>query len=580
MSNLELNFKNLLANNHEQSLSKPLVKNTVIENENFSSLENSDTIVRNNEKNTSDNFFDKNQTLKTLNKISSIQTLMPEDLIINANKSKTGSNNQIKSINKNITNSYNKVSPENLPQFDSETTSIINKFLKEPFPPYTKAYACNLNQSVITGTSLIEDSECSPIYDKTPHELVKDIFNNEKVKNNLELKSKITQLISLLSGNDKMALASINNILDRKPPISLETTCQIIDKISFMINQNYDSRIGNAKDFAISLLHDVSTPFNISQERIGTCTGTSVQIQFAVRNPLEYLKMAESLAQNLDYISVKGFKVKPNFSFENEVAKGNDSNRTISSKLMQNSIMDYGDGDTRNFDSSQKDEGLTVTQTAKAIRDIIGIDVENNYLWDATPSQLINYLIKSNPSVHNPIEISLSYSPQGRDVLHSVNVISIDNNNIKISNPWGREETFPLNELQSRILSVSNTSFGKSDIQNLSDKNLKTNILNESTKDITLNNLKTSEKTEIIQDIFAKWDGYKGKYIISTDLNNNDKKIILNILEDLLQGSETQNKVWIPRLKHFCPDLNILISKIDNNSDQYIKVKNKLLLLV
>lgn len=573
MSNLDLNPNKIISDKYKTDISKSapqnLNNNQSINIDEINSFKKLDSVVTTIKNDSSSNIFSKKQNINILSKISSENILKPEDLII---ETKKNINNKSNVQSKNI---IKPVEIKEIPEFDPETTTIVNKFIKSNLPPYSKGYACNLAQGVVTGTSLIEDSECTPMYDKVPQELVKDIFKNEKIKSDPELKIKIKNLISLLSVNDKNALISINNLVDRKPPISKEITYQIIDKISSMIGQKYDSRIGNEKDFAISLLHDVSMPFDISQEGIGTCTATSIQIQFAIRSPLEYLKMAEELAQNKEYTTVKGYKVIPNFTFVDELSKNNDSRRTISSKLMQNSIMDYGDGDTRNFDSSKKDEGLTITQTAKAIKDILGLDVENNFLWENTPSQIIDYLKRSNPSLTNPIEISLAYSPSGRDVLHSVNVIGIDENNVKIANPWGREETFPLKELQSRILSVTNNKFNDIEIQNIKDTSVINSLFNED-KNNTLANLKTNQKVDIIQDIFSKWDGYKGKYVITPELNPQEKKIILNILEDLLQGSDTQNKIWYPRIKHFCPDINILLDKINNNTEQFSKVKEKL----
>ena len=39
-------------------------------------------------------------------------------------------------------------------------------------------------------------------------------------------------------------------------------------------------------------------PEDISQEGIGTCTGTTIQIQMALRNPKEYVSMVDKLAKN------------------------------------------------------------------------------------------------------------------------------------------------------------------------------------------------------------------------------------------------------------------------------------------
>ena len=133
------------------------------------------------------------------------------------------------------------------------------------------------------------------------------------------------------------------------------------------------------------------------------------------------------------------------------------SRRTITSKIMQNAIMDFADGDTRSFDSSKGHGGLSYEQTSGALKSIINQNVITYEVWQYSTEQLIKVIEKSNPSFENPIEISLSYETTGRDSFHSVNVINMsrDTDKVTIINPWGREETFPLSELEKRIMSVS-----------------------------------------------------------------------------------------------------------------------------
>lgn len=596
MSNLDFNFKNSITG------SNTVNKSNVLNNSSLNKLEQTkEAIIPNNLKATDllkQNNKDESQVFNTnnsriLNKISNKEMLSSQGFLRASQPYIQEPSLEVLANTKSTKNKENKtISPVvNKPKapsqaellkarFDEDTVKTITKFSEQNIAPYSKEYVCSLGNAIITNTSLINDIDCSKGLDKTPFILATDIFDDEKVKKDPELKSKISNFMNLLGSSDKLALFSLKSLLDRKPPISDETTKNILDKLTSMLSNTYDSRIGNSKDFVISVLSDVANPSNISQESIGTCAGTSVQIQFAIRNPIEYLKMAESLAKNQPYTTIKGFSVPPNFTFSNEGGTNHDTRRTISAKLIQNAIMDYADAETRNFDSSKKDEGITTTQTVKALNEIVGLKLENNYTWNYTPAQLMDFMIKSNPSYDNPVEISLSYEPNGRDAIHSVNVVSIANNNVVIVNPWGREETFPVNELQTRLLSVSysdNIDKGIKEV-NINDRLVKAKISNDETKADILNKMTIGTKFEIIQDVLAPWDGQK--FAVKDNLSETDKKMILNILDEISQtGGIAQNKAWYPRIKHFCPDINIFLSRLDNNTEQFTRVKERLLAL-
>jgi hypothetical protein len=458
---------------------------------------------------------------------------------------------------------------------------IIKSFTDSPVAPYTKETSCRLDfRTVVENTSLIKDFECSNLYEKSPSNLAKDILSDTKLKEDPELKSKVLKFLSLLNSDDKAILAYTKNILDRNPPISNEITKNVFDSILTMMNSTYDNRIPNTKDLVISSLHDISMPTDISQEEIGTCAGTSVQIQLAMRNPVEYLKMIDTLAKNKPYISVSGKSIPPNFTFTNEGETTHDTKRTISSKIIQNSIMDYADGDTRNFDSSKNDSGLDTDFTAKALNDIVGLNVESLYSSMFSGSQLVNILSKSNISYNNPVEISMEYQKTGRDVIHSVNVVSMDSNNVTIVNPWGREETFPIEALKTRIMSVSHDKSIDKGIMsiNISDDSIKNDIIDNNKKSNLLSKMSIKDKANLIENAYAPWDN-KSAYKVKENISENDKKMIINILDDLTQSGPVQNKAYIDRIKHFAPDINLLLTKIDNGTEQYTKVKEKIVSL-
>ena len=313
----------------------------------------------------------------------------------------------------------------------------------------------------------------------------------------------------------KEGLVYLKELLNRDPKLSTDKLEKLLDKLNEMIKTKYDSRITNSgystKSLVISALHDISAPSNISQDNIGACAGTTIQIQLALKSPIEYLKMIDLLAKNESYKDIK-----TNWTFTKEgLSENSSTNRSISSKIMQNAIMDYSNGaeiyDSTNLDS----EGLGSDETLKGLNNLF----DNNlitYAYEDYSNYILGMLKLANPSKENPIQIDMNYEKKGRDSLHAVNVIGIDNNNVTIINPWGREETFSTKELENKVMKINAqkgldflipklTTKGLVDVDSLFNRKISSpftdgvsNAINES-----------KGKAEFLKDLNLT-DGYRG----------------------------------------------------------------------
>lgn len=424
-------------------------------------------------------------------------------------------------------------------RFGKEDSQVISKFNKNYSQPYSNSYKSSLSNAVIENTTKINDLESLQIFDKTSYSIAANIFTLPKLKENPELKQSIFNFMTKIPENDKIALVAIDQIFKREPKLSDSEIKNIFDKLNTMPTSKYASEVGDPIKLTISALHDIAMPTNISQENIGTCAGTSVQIQIAIRNPVEYLNMLDTLAKNETYKSLNGKDVKPNLTFAKEGIEGNKvTNRTISSQLMQNTIMDYADSQERNYDSSKGDQGLNSYQTLKALKEIVNLtNIESNDMIKMTPRQAMNTLIASKPSWDNPIEIGMSYAKTGRDARHSVNVVDINNGDVTIINPWGRTETFPIEELKIKIIHVSNIAGTSSVDNNLDIKS--PSVLNELQKlnpnqDI-FNKLSVDKMYSHIKNIAIYPDKNK-------NLSDKEKIVALNLLNEVLSLGEEQAK--------------------------------------
>ncbi len=416
--------------------------------------------------------------------------------------------------------------------------------------------------------------------DATPYKIAQEVLSNEMIANNPELKDKMLEFAKNLDPKDKEAVIYMKTLTNRTPGLSVDDLTNVFSKLtSMMKEENFDQRIGNKKELVIAALHDIAEPSDISQEGIGTCTGTTVQIQLALRNPKEYLTMIDSLAKNKPYTTVTNKQIPPNWTFTEE-GKDNkpDSRRTISAKIMQNAIMDFADSTTRNFDSSKGDGGLSYEQTADAVKDIMNQNVKTYEIWNNSPKQLVTVLEKSKPSIENPIEVSMTYQESGRDAFHSLSAVGIADGKIQIINPWGRQESFSIDDFQKRVMSVSGTKdldIGIKD-PNTFDPEIKKSILDDTKRDNFLSNMTNNKKADLIADI-SNLHFYTNPPS-DKKLSPDEKKVLVHTLNSLLDGGFAQKERIYDLILNTIgnTNTNILLNRISDNSEVFTSVKAKM----
>lgn len=266
-----------------------------------------------------------------------------------------------------------------------------------------------------------------------------------------------------------------------------EQILQALNQVSQMMGSTYHEALPN-QEVALSALHDIAMPGNISQANVGACVAGSAQMQMAVSDPLQYLSMVDSLAQGQPF-ETNGITLQPNMTFLDETG-GN--YRTPSTALVQNAIMDHVDGD-REYTSGRvdisgmsEDEmdrrgivpdpnnpggnlGIMGTQPGPEQMTRLGNILQGfgrpplNYQRTAddpaSAAALLNQLAQAEPpaSPSNPILVNMRWSQQGEvggHYHHAVNIIGIENGEVRLMNPWGREDIIPLAELQARMTGI------------------------------------------------------------------------------------------------------------------------------
>lgn len=271
---------------------------------------------------------------------------------------------------------------------------------------------------------------------------------------NSQISAKANNFISSLDSEShkKYASAYITELItNRQPKLSENEVLNLLNKVEDISKTDYPEEIGNGKDLAMSSLHDISFPSDVSQNNSGTCVATSAQIQMILRSPDKYLEMIDNLAKNKPYDTPKG-SLKPNWTFSKPFER---TARTISSSLAQNALMNEGRG---NYDSSvinSVSSGLFLNQAKKMYETMLGKSVTTKSLREGfSRADLFKSINDSKPSLNNPVHVTIDYMDSGRDRSHAVNVVSLKSDSVTIINPWGREETFSPETLKNKLLEV------------------------------------------------------------------------------------------------------------------------------
>lgn len=463
-------------------------------------------------------------------------------------------------------------------------------------------------------TSVVSDlglNVINPELNLSAEELKAKLINHPSLKNNPQLKDAVMNLLSKLPQGNKDSLVYLKMILERRPPMEDKKIIECLNKLSQMMdNKNsYVSEIGNKTSFVISCLRDIAAPTNISQGAIGTCNPTSMTIDLAIRNPLKFLEMSDTLAQgkNYDLKDQEGKiigSIKPNFTFAaNGTGVTDNTNRSPSSALMQNSLMDFADGEWRSFNSNDpnKDKnGLWLFQSS-ILKNMLYADqgktdfqeytidlstrFDSNYTATNTSIQtngnleqetLMSILSESKPSINNPIQVGITYNVDANDPnsRHAVQVIGIDDKTVTIINPHGQEETISREEFEKRLVSVSaESSVAKKIInkpQQIKNEKLETIVNNVNSNDY-LKSLSSKELAVLVKKLSESSDP-KSKEALN--------KVLDFINSSIDSYSDTKLSNIISSLKNEGVDLSLLVTNLKNKSSQDINKLSRVINLV
>lgn len=298
-------------------------------------------------------------------------------------------------------------------------------------------------------------------------------------------------------GNNSV-LASVVLILEN-PRYSDEQKIGILNRLDELLQS--DSDRATHPDFIVSLMHNIAVPERIDQGAVGTCTATSIQMEYIMRDPVGYMDLAIQLSDppaRAKYITLPNGNRLPatnklantrmkNVRGNDLIAtnhKGEQATNNLAAALVTGAFMEYGVGNTASYDpQNPNDKGLSPTLIARLKTQIYGepFTVISMYQSKIDPSitardkeavpyypddasdrvtnEELAFQLLSEVTPDDPLSVSLSGYELEKGIGHELLVTNAIKENGKVTayaivNPWGQREVIEADEFMDKLLSI------------------------------------------------------------------------------------------------------------------------------
>jgi hypothetical protein len=220
-----------------------------------------------------------------------------------------------------------------------------------------------------------------------------------------------------------------------------------------------------------SVLQEVAFPEDIGQYARSTCAPATVQMLLAIKNPARYMGVVGDLASPEGRVRPENLAASAQIVRETDTLGDDRSGRSLSSRLMQPALMEWGNG-ADDYDN-QKDlssglftryAGLSESGAVRLTDALLGkgshrmtVVVEKRLLfWDSQSYlERPDFMAKLEAAVNGgePVPTGLQWGDSG----HKVLTTRIDRTQqlAYFLNPWGELNTLPLAEFERRVDSAS-----------------------------------------------------------------------------------------------------------------------------
>lgn len=217
-----------------------------------------------------------------------------------------------------------------------------------------------------------------------------------------------------------------------------------------------------------STLQDVAFPESINQHSKGTCAPTTTQIMLAVKNPTQYVDIMRGLAsKDGQATGVEAHEdANDNITRKQGTDQDDKSGRSLSGRLMQVALMEYGNGKDVTYDNeTDKHKDSKPAVPGKEDKGGLGNEGVHRILTKLFPGEAYARLqhppddkdrllqsIQQQVAKGHPVTVGMPWD----DSAHQVLVTGLDEQKklAYLMNPWGELQTMPLDEFKEKVSSA------------------------------------------------------------------------------------------------------------------------------
>ncbi|MEZ0375043.1 MAG: hypothetical protein ACAI44_38510 [Candidatus Sericytochromatia bacterium] len=218
-----------------------------------------------------------------------------------------------------------------------------------------------------------------------------------------------------------------------------------------------------------STLQELAFPERIEQHSKGTCAPTTIQILLALKDPVKYTRIVTALAGPEGSVPAAELNGRNGLLRESETLKDDRSGRSLSSRLLQPALMEYGNGDQnydnakdRNSDGRSEYAGLAEEGSVRLLEALFGPGTYAVRYAHASPDpswkgyvtpEVFRQELVSALAHGQPVPAGMRWGESG----HKILLTRMDQAKglAYFMNPWGELQHMPLETFLRRVDSAS-----------------------------------------------------------------------------------------------------------------------------
>ncbi|HEY9843092.1 MAG TPA: hypothetical protein V6D23_21670, partial [Candidatus Obscuribacterales bacterium] len=210
-----------------------------------------------------------------------------------------------------------------------------------------------------------------------------------------------------------------------------------------------------------SVLQDIAFPESINQHSKGTCAPTTTQIILAVKDPTRYVQLVTGLASKEGKGTTGGKGPDDDIVREPGTEVDDKSGRSISGRLIQPALMEFGNGEddydnvndkhvSKGSDDGDSGSGLGIDGVNRILNKLFGEGTHTSVYAPTPPERAKLYAqVSQQLNQGNPVSVGLEWSDSGHQLL--VTKLDEEKKLAYLMNPWGELQTMPLEEFKKKL---------------------------------------------------------------------------------------------------------------------------------